>query len=72
MAKYNFVNISYSQKDNVLVLNENVEEIINEQAMYGFKLSHIINLEIGMFGPTKIKLIFEKEKLHEKVFFSNQ
>ena len=50
MAKYNFVNISYSQKDNVLVLNENVEEIINEQAMYGFKLSHIINLEIGIDG----------------------
>jgi len=62
MAKYKFVDISYCQKDNKLTINDNIEEIINEQAMYGFRLSHIINLEIGVFGVTKSKLIFEKEK----------
>ena len=62
MAKYNFVNISYIQKDDVLSINDDIEKILQEQAIYGFRLAHIINIETNCFGPTKIKLIFEKEK----------
>lgn len=62
MAKYKFVDISYIQKDNILKLNDDIEKILEEQSMYGFRLTNMVNLEVGMFGPTKIKLIFEKEK----------
>lgn len=62
MAKYKFVDVGYHQDEEILKINEDIEEILNEQAMYGFRLVNIVNLEIGLFGPRKIKLIFEKEK----------
>lgn len=62
MAKYQFVDIIYNSKEDTLSMRDDIEAILEEKAVYGFRLSHIIHTDYNMFGPTKTKLIFEKER----------
>ena len=62
MAKYKFVDILYNSEEDTLSIREDIETILEEQAMYGYRLAHIIHTDYNMFGPTKTQLIFEKER----------
>ncbi len=61
-SRYKYAEISYNEVGDYNKIQKDPEPIIDDMASMGYILKHVITLEQNLTGPTKIKLVFERDK----------